>query len=63
MSQKQSADLPQQSWEYAAWDGPRRAMIERARRLTLRERFEEMQALIDLGERFTKMREARTLAR
>lgn len=48
-----------QSWDYASWQGPRRAMIERARKLSLRERLEEMQALIDLGKRFEEMRRKR----
>lgn len=50
---------PEPSWDYAGWDGPRRAMIERARSLTLRQRFQEMQALIELGERFEQMRARR----
>lgn len=49
------------SWEYASWTGPRRAMLERARRLTLRERLNEMLALIELNERFSEMRAERNL--
>lgn len=43
------------SWEHASWAGPRRAMLERARKLPLRERFNEMLALIELNQRFSEM--------
>ena len=36
-------------------------MLERARRLTLRERLNEMLALIELNERFSEMRAERNL--
>ncbi len=58
MSQDRKRD--EQSWDYAGWEGPRRAMIERARALTLRQRLQEMLALIELGERFEQMRARRS---
>lgn len=54
---KNAADTD--SWAYASWAGPRRAMVERARKLPLRERFNEMLALIELHERFAQMRAKR----
>ena len=63
MSRDFSAELPQPSWEYATWDGSRKAMIERARRLSLRQRLDEMQSLIELHEKFSRMREKRRLSK
>lgn len=50
-NQETDTPWPTPSWDYGGWDGPRRAMLERAKRLTIKERLEEMQALNDALEK------------
>jgi len=47
----------EQSWDYASWEGSRRAMIRKSLKLTVRER---LQALEDLAETSYKLANLKT---
>lgn len=42
-------------WETATWDGSRRAQVRSALTLTVRERLEALEALVDLAQRLADM--------
>lgn len=48
-----------EGWQYAGWNGPAKFRVERARKLPLLQRLQEMQSLIDLGAKFQEVRRAR----
>ena len=43
------------SWETATWEGSRRAQLRRALSLTVRERLQALDGLIELSERLATM--------
>jgi len=43
-------------WSLTTWEGSRRAQLRRWCSLTIRERFQALQEMIDLAERLAQMR-------
>jgi len=52
------AQIPEESWVLATWEGSRREQIRRALRLTIRERLQVAEELNDLSRAFQQMRTA-----
>ncbi len=48
-------DKPDASWETATWEESRRAQLRSALALTVRERLQALEALVDLAQRLADM--------
>ncbi|MCW9047314.1 MAG: hypothetical protein OQK46_04485 [Gammaproteobacteria bacterium] len=47
---------PTQSWENASWEGSRRAMIRQSLKLTVRERLQALENLIETSQKLAKIK-------
>jgi hypothetical protein len=46
---------PEAAWETATWEGSRRAQLRSALELTVRERLEAVEAMVELARRLAEM--------
>jgi len=48
--------IPDELWQKTTWEGARREYVRRALELTVRERLQALDEMIELAERFAEMR-------
>lgn len=52
------AQLPDENWSSVTWEGSRREQLQRAQRLTIRERLQAAEELSELLRHFQRLRSA-----
>lgn len=48
--------IPDELWQKTTWEGARREYVRRALELTVRERLEALDEMVELAQRFAEMR-------